>query len=90
MRHRESVLERQIEQERIGWAAMEILASLCVLSRRDSELSGAIPNDPSYDAVSRLFLEDSLGNATTQLALVGRSSDGLIRDAAQAVVAERH
>jgi acyl-CoA dehydrogenase family member 9 len=89
MRHRESVLERQIEQERIGWAAMEILASLCVLSRRDAEIARVVPDDPSYDAVSRLFLEESLTNATRQLALVGRSPDGMIRDAAQAVVAER-
>jgi alkylation response protein AidB-like acyl-CoA dehydrogenase len=90
IRHREAVLERQIEQERIGWAAMEILASLCVLSRRDAELSGAIPDDPSYDALSRLFIEESLANANRQLALVGRSPDDLIRNAAKAVLAERH
>lgn len=90
IRHREAVLERQIEQERVAWAAMEILASLCVLSRRDAELAGRIPDDPTYESLSRLFLEESATNATRQLSLVGRSpGDDLIRSAAQAVLAER-
>ena len=86
MRHRESVLDRQIEQERIAWAAMEILASLCVLSRRDSELAGNIPNEPEFDSLATLFLEESCANAARQLELVGNCPDDLIRNAAQAVL----
>ena len=90
IRHRESVIEQQIEQERIGWAAMEILASLCVLSRRDAELAGDIPDDPKFDSLARLFLEDSATNAARQLGQVGHSPDNLIRNAAQAVLTEKH
>ena len=38
MRYREAVLERQLVQEPIAQAVMELFASLCVLSRRDGEL----------------------------------------------------
>lgn len=89
MRHRESVLERQIEQERIAWAAMEILASLCVLSRRDAQLAGNIPDDPSHEAISNLFLEESAANAARRLGQVGRSPDEMIRSAANAVLGDR-
>ena len=88
MRYRENVLDRQIEQERIAWAAMEILASVCVLSRRDAELAGQIPDDPSYEALSQLFLEESALNATRQLGLVGRCPDDLTRKAAMAALGE--
>ncbi len=89
MRYREGVLERQIEQERIAWAAMEILASLCVLSRRDAELTGRIADSPTSDAASKLFLAESAANAANQLSMVGHSrGDDLIRNAAQAVLAE--
>lgn len=88
IRYKESVLERQIEQERIGWAAMEILASLCVLSRRDAEISGAIPDNPTYGAIAKLFLEESCANASRQLSMVGHGPDELIRDAAKMVLAD--
>lgn len=86
IRYKESVLEHQIEQERIGWAAMEILASLCVLSRRDAEIAGAIPEDPTSSAVAKLFLEESYANANRQLSMVGHGPDDLIRDAAKTVL----
>jgi len=86
IRHRESVLDKQLEQERIAWAAMEILASLCVLSRRDAQLAGRIPDDPSHSALTTLFLDESATNARRNLALVGHASDDLIRDAAQSLM----
>jgi hypothetical protein len=86
MRHREEVLERQIEQERLAWAAMELFASVCVLSRRDAELAGAIESEPSSAAVAAFFLEDSIANVARQLALTGHSPDQLVRDAATAVL----
>ncbi len=39
VRHREAILDRQLVQEPIAEAAMELYASACVLSRRDAELS---------------------------------------------------
>jgi acyl-CoA dehydrogenase family member 9 len=41
VRHREAILDRQLVQEPIAQAAMELFASLCVLSRRDAELAAA-------------------------------------------------
>lgn len=38
-RHREEVVERQLDQERLAWTAMELFASACVLSRIDGELT---------------------------------------------------
>jgi alkylation response protein AidB-like acyl-CoA dehydrogenase len=45
-RHREEILERQLVHERIARAAMELYAMACVLSRRDAELAGDLPEDP--------------------------------------------
>ncbi|MGH8581449.1 MAG: acyl-CoA dehydrogenase family protein [Gammaproteobacteria bacterium] len=42
-RHREAVIDRQYLQERIAWAAVEIFASACVLSRIDIALASS-PN----------------------------------------------
>ena len=36
--HREAILDRQLVQEPIAQAAMELFASICVLSRRDAEI----------------------------------------------------
>ncbi len=45
-RHREEVIERQLDQERLAWTAMELFASACVLSRIDSELAESrLPSD---------------------------------------------
>ena len=45
-RHREEVIERQLDQERLAWTAMELFASACVLSRIDFELTESrLPND---------------------------------------------
>ena len=41
--HREAILDRQLVQEPIAQAAMELFASVCVLSRRDAELCEARP-----------------------------------------------
>jgi acyl-CoA dehydrogenase family member 9 len=64
MHHREDVLDRQLEQERISWAAMELLAAACVLSRWDHEVA----TDPAADAtIPRWFLMDSLKRVHTCL-----------------------
>lgn len=85
-RYGEDVLERQIEQERIAWAAMELFASVSVLSRRDAELANAIESDPANGAVADLFLEESAANIARQLAAVGRSNDRKLGNAASAVL----
>lgn len=41
IRYRETILDRQLVQQPIAQAAMELYASLCVLSRRDAELGEA-------------------------------------------------
>src|SRR6266498_2722272 len=66
IRHREAILDRQLVQERIARAAMELYACACVLSRWDAELqAGAAP--PATDALSHsaaeLFLRGSFRRA---------------------------
>jgi hypothetical protein len=85
MRHREEVLERQMDQERISWAAMELFASACVLSRRDSELLSGDRNAGTDDIV-KLFLTTSLGNVETQLGQLQSAADGLYRSVAMGLL----
>jgi acyl-CoA dehydrogenase family member 9 len=62
IRHREEILERQLVQQPIAEAAMELYASACVLSRRDAELqAGSIDGRPSsWEAsAAELFLRQS-------------------------------
>lgn len=83
IRHREEVLERQLVQERIAWAAMELFASACTLSRWDWELR---QNDRSNDAVARLFVADSLRHAKGCLRAIHSNDDKLVLSAADRVV----
>jgi alkylation response protein AidB-like acyl-CoA dehydrogenase len=62
VRHREAILDRQLVQQPIAWAAMELFASLCVLSRRDAELqSDGQRSDPAgwEPVAATLFLKQS-------------------------------
>ena len=52
IRHREAILDRQLVQEPIARAAMELFASLCVLSRRDAELLASDGESKDRDASS--------------------------------------
>jgi alkylation response protein AidB-like acyl-CoA dehydrogenase len=62
--HREEVVERQLIQERISWAAMELLAAACVLSRVYYEDSSGVQINRQAIA---WFLNDALSNAERQL-----------------------
>jgi alkylation response protein AidB-like acyl-CoA dehydrogenase len=60
--YREPILDMQLVQERIAWAAMELFASTCVLTRRDSELQAARRNGdtaPQNQKAADLFLRQS-------------------------------
>ena len=62
IRHREAILDRQLVQQPIAEATMELLASLCVLSRRDAELhADGNPDQPASwePATAVLFLTQS-------------------------------
>jgi acyl-CoA dehydrogenase family protein 9 len=83
IRHREEVLERQLVQERISWAAMELFASACVLSRCDAELAR---NDRTHLLVATAFLEDSLSLVEQFLNDARKADDRALLSAARAVV----
>jgi hypothetical protein len=85
IRHREEVLERQLVQERIAWAAMELFATACVLSRWDWELR---LGDRSNDAVARLFVANSLRHVESCLRAVRANDDELLLRAAGQVVGD--
>lgn len=82
IRHKEEVLERQLEQERISWAAMELFASACVLSRCESELAAGHADL----SVVRWFLTDSLSLAEQQLNLLHSPVDAKLLEAAKDVL----
>jgi len=88
-RHREGVLERQLVHERIAWAAMELYASACVLSRRDAELSGLIPEDPEpalRGAAANLLLEMSSRRIVEHLRALEANVDDATLEAARAAL----
>jgi alkylation response protein AidB-like acyl-CoA dehydrogenase len=82
IRHREEILERQLVQERIAWAAMELFAAACSLSRWDHDL---VRNDRTHDAAARYFVADSLRRAGTCLRALNSNDDALLVNAAQSV-----
>jgi acyl-CoA dehydrogenase family protein 9 len=78
IRHREEILERQLVQEPIAEAAMELYASACVLSRLDAE-----GNSPP---AAMLFLHQSAERIRDAFRRV-RSADGtLLQRAAEATM----
>jgi alkylation response protein AidB-like acyl-CoA dehydrogenase len=79
VRYREEIVERQLVQERIAWAAMELFATACALSRWDYERRR---NDRSRDAIARFFVADSLRRADACLRELDANNDQLLREAA--------
>ena len=91
-RHREAILERQLVQERIANASMELFASACVLSRRDAELQGEIvPSQPTTweGEAATLFLEQSAQRIQEALQSLN-DDDSAVIAAAQAVLRSSH
>jgi hypothetical protein len=80
MRYREDVLDRQLVQECIAEAVMEIYAAACVLSRLDRE----DPRSPQVGA-GMLFLEQSTQRARAWLKRVRTANDPEIPAVAQSL-----
>src|SRR6058998_1012201 len=81
IRHREEILDRQLVQERIARAAMELYACACVLSRWDAELpaggAGPAAGGPSHSA-AELFLRGSFRRARRSLAEMHENDDAAV------------
>jgi hypothetical protein len=80
IKHREEVIERQLEQERLTWAAMELFASACVLSRWDLE-GGRADNH-----VAALLVTESLRDAERWMDALGSKDDETLLAAARSVI----
>jgi alkylation response protein AidB-like acyl-CoA dehydrogenase len=92
IRNREAILDRQLVQEPIAEAAMELYASVCVLSRRDAELSGDSPGENSpawHPAAADLFLRQSAGRIRAALGRVNNRDNAAICDLAKRVLESR-
>ena len=84
-RHREEVVERQLDQERLAWTAMELFASACVLSRIDFELTEAhLPSEEVNRRVQTAlyFLAASARRVDEELKGLRNNDDSLLRSAA--------
>ena len=88
--HREAILDRQLVQEPIAEAAMELYASVCVLSRRDAELRANIRPDgtaASWEpAAATLFLTQSARRIRQALRDIRDHDNAAITRAAAAVL----
>jgi acyl-CoA dehydrogenase family protein 9 len=80
IRYREDVLDRQLVQECIAEAVMEIYASACVLSRLDSEQA-----DARHASAGLLFLEQSTTRAREWLRRVATADGTDIREVAESI-----
>jgi len=84
IRHREDVVDRQLEQARIAWAAMELFATACTLSRWDHDLANRNrTNGSDSSAAAEWFVTNSLNQAERQLHDLNSSSDNTLLQAAR-------
>ena len=89
VRHREAILDRQLAQEPIAEAAMELYASACVLSRRDAELTSHDRADSPAaweQASAGLFLRQSARHVRTALGHLWRHDYAAISGLAKRVL----
>lgn len=84
IRYREDVVDRQLEQQRIAWAAMELFASACVLSRWDHDRSARTSsNGTDASAEAEWFVVDSLTQAERHLNELHSPVDRMLLEAAR-------
>lgn len=90
IRYREDVLDRQLEQARIAWAAMELFATACTLSRRDHDLATRSRADGRDDfAAAEWFVRDSLAQAQQHLRDLHSPLDRSLLNAARDALAPK-
>jgi acyl-CoA dehydrogenase family member 9 len=91
LRHREAILDRQLVQERIANAAMEIFAMTCVLSRLDADMQDSGVRDlrsrPEH-VVADSFLKQARRRIYHELAGLRDNDDELTTRAAGAALGE--
>lgn len=86
IRHREAILDRQLVQEPIAQAAMELYASLCVLSRRDAQLRANGRKADWQAAAATLSLDQSARRIREALHRLGDNDHEAILRAARSVL----
>ncbi|MEX2216540.1 MAG: acyl-CoA dehydrogenase family protein [Phycisphaeraceae bacterium] len=89
IRHGESIFERQLVQERIAEAAMELYASACALSRWDgafTETAGNGQPPPREHATAEHFLRSSARRVRGHLAALRDNDDDALLAAASAAL----
>ncbi len=80
IRHREEILERQLVQEPIAEAAMELFASCCVLSRLDADRGAGL------QPAANLFLKQSARRVREALWRLRDNDNSAIEEAAKSVL----
>jgi alkylation response protein AidB-like acyl-CoA dehydrogenase len=86
--YREAVFERQLVQERIAEAAMDLYASACVLSRLDSLPPATTPELERELTVGRNFLRAANRRIRQQLASLWDHDDDQVLAAANVVLSD--
>jgi alkylation response protein AidB-like acyl-CoA dehydrogenase len=89
LRHREAILDRQLVQEPIALAAMELYASACVLGRRDAELhAGGDEDHPAgwEPAAAALFLRQSARRTRAALRGLHDNDDSAVTRVARKIL----
>ncbi len=82
IKHREGIVEKQLDLNRLTDALMYIFTSLCVLSKREGEV------DIGARRVAKFYCQESLKNAKTALSYVGDPFDQEIESLSDMLTAE--
>lgn len=91
IQHREEILERQLVQEPIAEAAMELYASACVLSRMDAEISFPVLHPMAAQSLpaAHLFLQQSARRIREAFQRLRDNDDAMIQSVGAGLVADR-
>ncbi|HLQ43366.1 MAG TPA: hypothetical protein VK137_01445, partial [Planctomycetaceae bacterium] len=80
IQHREEILERQLVQEPIAEAAMELFASCCVLTRLDADHGAGL------QPAANLFLQQSARRVREALLRLRDNDNATIEETAKSVL----
>src|SRR5947207_7496345 len=89
IKYREPVMDMQLIQERLAGAAMEMLASACVISRLDSQLQGVAQNGasaPGGRRAAELFMRQSFHRVRRFLSELADNDDAELLARANSVL----
>jgi len=83
--HREEILDRQLVQQPIAWAAMELFASVCTLSRRAAEMESVAGAERAVATAGDSFTGPAACPPATSASWEAAAADLFLRQSARRI-----